>query len=96
MPIYDFVEVFVTDVNNPLAGTVGVYPNPATTDVTVSTTDAMSKITVINYVGQVVYQRALNGENSVHLNTSNYDAGVYVIRIETTNGTTNKRVVITK
>jgi hypothetical protein len=96
LPIYDFVEVFVTDVNNPLAGTVGVYPNPATTDVTVSTTDAMNKITVINYVGQVVYQESVNGSTSVHLNTANYEAGVYVIKIETANGTTNKRVVITK
>ncbi len=96
MPIYDFVSVMVTSVDNPLAGTIGVYPNPATTNVTVSTTEGMNKVTVINYVGQVVYQKALNGENSVDLNTSNYDAGVYVIRIETANGTTNKRVVITK
>jgi hypothetical protein len=96
MPIEDFVAVEVTSVNNPLAGTVGVYPNPATTNVTVSTTDGMNKLTVINYVGQVVYQKSLNGENSVDLNTANYDAGVYVIKIETANGTTNKRVVITK
>ncbi|RLD86786.1 MAG: hypothetical protein DRJ09_11410, partial [Bacteroidetes bacterium] len=58
--------------------------------------EGMNKISVINYVGQVVYQKALNGDTKVDLNTGNYDAGVYVIRIETTSGTTNKRVVITK
>ena len=95
-PMHDFVYVFVTSVDNPLAGVTNVYPNPARDNVTVTTTEGMNKLTVINYVGQVVYQKALNGESSVNLNTGNYDAGVYVIRIETASGTTNKRVVITK
>ena len=56
----------------------------------------MNKVTVINYVGQVVYQKAFNGETSINLATGNYDAGVYVIRIETAAGTSNQRVVITK
>jgi hypothetical protein len=96
MPIYDYVSVLVTSVDNPLASTTSVYPNPATDNVTVTTPEGMSRLTVINYVGQVVYQKSLNGENSVNLSTGNYDAGVYVIRIETASGTTNKRVVITK
>ncbi len=95
-PMNDYVSVFVTSVDNPLAGVTSVYPNPARENVTVTTTEGMNKLTVINYVGQVVYQKALNGDTKVDLNTGNYDAGVYVIRIETASGTTNKRVVITK
>ncbi|RLB67213.1 MAG: hypothetical protein DRH04_08295 [Deltaproteobacteria bacterium] len=96
IPTQDFVAVTVTKVSNMLANVTSVYPNPARENVTVTTTEGMNKISVINYVGQVVYQKALNGDTKVDLNTGNYDAGVYVIRIETTSGTTNKRVVITK
>ncbi len=95
-PTEDFIAVEVLKVNNLIANVTNVYPNPARDNVTVTSTEGMNKVTVINYVGQVVYQKAFNGETSINLATGNYDAGVYVIRIETAAGTSNQRVVITK
>ncbi|MCF8349132.1 MAG: T9SS type A sorting domain-containing protein, partial [Bacteroidales bacterium] len=43
---------------------------------------------------QVVYTAELSGENAIELNTSSYEAGVYVVQITTANGIVTKRVVI--
>jgi hypothetical protein len=97
VPIYDFVCVGITSINNSLEdGMTALYPNPATDRVTISSSLEMTRITVINYVGQVIYRSELNDVNSLDLNTGNYDAGVYVVRIDTENGVVTKRLAIAK
>jgi hypothetical protein len=56
----------------------------------------MHHITVVNYVGQLVYDAELTEQTSIELNTGSYDAGVYVVRISTDNGIITKRMTITK
>jgi len=97
IPIYDYVCITVTGIDNPMSGDVTVlYPNPAKDRVNVSTSHHMDHITVINYVGQVVYDRALSGEQTYELNTSSYDAGVYIVKINTKDGVVTKRMTITR
>jgi hypothetical protein len=97
VPVNDYVCVLVTDVNDPQAeGVFSVYPNPANDRVNITSTQAMKEITVYNYVGQVVYQSELGATNSVVLNTAGYEAGVYVVRVNTENGVVTKRVTITR
>jgi hypothetical protein len=50
----------------------------------------------MNTVGQVVYDVMANGANKVSLNTVDYEAGVYVVRIENANGTVSKRFTIVR
>jgi len=83
----------IVGVNEIGAGEARLYPNPATDRVTVEA-KAMKHLTVTNYVGQVVYNAELSGENRAELNTSAYGPGVYVVRITTANGIVTKRVVI--
>ena len=92
----DFVYILIIDVNNPEAGELSVYPNPAKDKVNVTSNVAMNHISVMNYVGQVVYTSTLAGEHAVELNTSSYEAGVYVVQINTENGLVTKRVVISQ
>jgi hypothetical protein len=92
----DFVYILVLDVNNPQAGELSVYPNPAKDKVNVTSNVAMNHISVMNYVGQVVYTSTLAGEHAVELNTSSYEAGVYVVQINTENGLVTRRVVISQ
>jgi hypothetical protein len=97
VPIYDFVCVDITSINSSLEdGMTALYPNPATDRVTISSSLEMSRITIVNYVGQVIYRAELNDVNSIDLNTGNYDAGVYVVRIDTENGVVTKRMAIAK
>ena len=79
---------------------VQVYPNPATTtvsvslqikeqsDVTISVTDIAGKeISSKNY-GQ------MNGASVITINTSNTPAGVYFVNVKMNNAITQKKVII--
>ena len=93
-PDDDFVCVLVTDVNELSANEARLYPNPATNNVTIEAAD-MSRLTVVNAVGQVVYDAAVNDQRVI-LNTSSYEAGVYMVRIVTNSGIVAKRVTIVR
>jgi hypothetical protein len=97
IPIFDFVCIAVTGIDNPLAGDLtALYPNPASDRVNVTSSHEMQRITVVNYVGQVVYDAELNDDHQITLNTAAFDAGVYVVRLNTDNGVVTKRLTITK
>ena len=85
----------ITGADDPMAADMTqLYPNPAKDRVTISSSQQMERITIVNYVGQVVYDNELHGEQSYILNTSSYDAGVYVVKISTANGVVTKRMTI--
>ncbi len=74
---------------------VSLYPNPASNLVNITSINNMTRLTVTNYVGQVVYDRDVS-TTRVELNTSSYQAGVYLVKIETETGVITKRVIIRK
>ncbi len=88
--------MFITGIDDPNAVTTNLYPNPAQDHVTVTSTQPMTRVTVTNYVGQVVYTSELFEATTVELNTSSYQTGVYLVKIDTDNGVVTKQVVITK
>jgi hypothetical protein len=70
-------------------GELVVYPNPATNMIFISSPNQINNVVIFNYVGQSVYQG-----NSSEINTSNFESGVYIIRIETVNGIETQKVTI--
>ncbi len=90
----DYVYLVIINVDDNQASELSLYPNPASDRVTVSSNVAMNGVTVMNYVGQVVYSAKVAGETTLTLNTASYEAGVYVVQINTANGVVTKRVVI--
>jgi hypothetical protein len=94
-PDEDFVYVLVTDVASNEANVTRMYPNPANESVTIESSK-MNRVIVMNTVGQVVYDVMANGANKVSLNTVDYEAGVYVVRIEAAEGTVTQRVTIVR
>jgi len=93
-PEDDFVYVFVTNINEIGSANARIYPNPATDNVTIEA-NGMNRITVINAVGQVVYDVELDNNNS-QLNVAAFEAGVYVVRINTESGIVTKRLTIVR
>jgi hypothetical protein len=71
-----------------------LYPNPATENVTIEAAN-MNRITVINAIGQVVYDREISAERT-QLNIATYEAGIYMVRINTENGLVTKRMSIVR
>ena len=70
---------------------VALYPNPTKGNVTIQA-NGIQHITIVSVLGQVVYDADVN-TNEVILNMSQFNAGIYLIRVMTENGEVVKRVV---
>jgi hypothetical protein len=94
-PEDDFVVVLVTSLNSNTATEARMYPNPASNNLTIEAS-AMQRLTVVNAIGQVVYDMELNTQNKFNLNTSRLEAGMYIIKLVTAEGTVTSRVNIVR
>ncbi|MBQ3710555.1 MAG: thiol protease/hemagglutinin PrtT [Bacteroidales bacterium] len=84
------VMVTITDVteNN---SDLRVYPNPTTGLLNIESQSVM-RLTVTNLLGQKVLETEADGNTVIDL--SRYGQGVYMLRIETANGTTIRKVSV--
>lgn len=71
-----------------------IYPNPTSSDLHINAT-AMRHITVFNAMGQVVYNQDVNSDEMV-LNMSQLESGVYMVKVDTENGSSVKRITVVK
>ena len=87
----DFVYVVVTSVGeNDIKA--NIYPNPAKDNLSIQAVD-IDEVTVYNLMGQTVYR--YNGRtNSLDINTSHFEAGIYTVNVMTANGLASKRVMV--
>jgi len=92
----DYVCVFVTDIEKLAATEISLFPNPATNKLNINATKSINQITMFNCFGQLVFDKEVGGEKTLTLNTSLYESGIYVIRINTRNNIITRRIVITK
>ena len=91
--VHNFVTVTVSSVNDSEAEQQ-VYPNPTTGMVTVKAA-GMSRLTVLNALGQVVMDAEAESDE-VSLDLSSYQVGLYLIRVETAEAVTVRRVTLTR
>ena len=80
-----------TDVNE-YGVKANLYPNPTNGNVTIET-EGMQRCTVVNELGQVVYDAEVNNDTET-LDMSQFGLGVFLIRIYTENGMGIKRVCV--
>ena len=89
----NYVDIFVTDVTEGSSITK-LYPNPTTGNVKIEAS-GMTHITVVNALGQIVYDANIHGD-MYELNLGQYNAGLYMVRIASENGVSVKRVTLVK
>jgi len=63
-----------------------IYPNPTTDQVTIESQSVLKNVSIYTLAGQKVYELALD-QNNVNLNIDFLETGIYMIRLETENGT---------
>ncbi|MBO6027297.1 MAG: T9SS type A sorting domain-containing protein [Bacteroidales bacterium] len=81
-------------VNEDNAMRVTVYPNPTSGNVRIEASN-LHHVSILNAIGQQVYDGSADGDE-LEFDFSGYEAGVYLIRIETSSGMATKRVVVTR
>ena len=91
---YIVVEVKVESVNENAIEDLSIYPNP-TKDVLNIAAESMTRLTITNTLGQVVYDKAANSDKEI-LDMSQYESGIYMIRVTTENGVATKRITIVR
>ena len=70
-----------------------IFPNPATNFVNIKSQHSISQISIINNLGQVVFSGDFES-NSVQVNTSGFNKGIYIIQVKTMEGSIAKKLVI--
>ena len=93
-PEANYVVIEVTKIDENGVNGLMVYPNPAKDNLNI-VAENMRRITICNVLGQVVYDRNVDSDNEI-INMSQYEAGIYMVRIATENGVATKRISVTK
>lgn len=78
----------VNDIHSATAG-ISVYPNPAADGINVKSATTITKIQVMNLLGQDVYNKT-NNTNEAFIDLSSQPAGVYIVRV---NDSYNVRII---
>lgn len=87
-----------TGASNPdLSEQIELYPNPATGEALLLTGDLQAEeIEAVNMLGQTLYSVRSSGERITRLNVSNWQEGIYALRIRTDKGMAEKRLMVAK
>jgi len=71
-----------------------IFPNPAKDVVNIQANFEIQSLKVVNNVGQVVFDRAVDQMN-IQINTSSFGPGMYIVQIQSVDGTViTKRLTI--
>jgi hypothetical protein len=98
-PDMPMVEVPVTlglvGINNDIYqdAYIMMYPNPAKNLVNISTNYELSTVTIINQLGQVVYNQQVTG-SAVQVNTSQLQKGIYFVKVNSVAGESTQKLII--
>ena len=93
LPTLDFSSIFDNTQELISNNNVSIYPNPTENNITIEADD-ITQIEIYNTVGQMV-ERVDADDDSVEINVSSYNSGVYLMKITLNNGQTfTEKVVV--
>ncbi len=77
------------------ASGISVYPNPAKDKLFIQQNGRVTSVSIFNVMGQLQIQTAINS-TLTSVNTAKLAAGLYLVQIETTEGTVTRSIQISK
>lgn len=72
---------------------ISVYPNPANERVTIKSGSSIQQLEIYNQIGQLEKQ-IITSSNLVNLNVSEFDSGIYFIKVFSHENVITKKLVI--
>jgi hypothetical protein len=82
-------------VNELTSGQIMIYPNPATEVVNIKSDFTITSIDVMNFVGQTVYTNSNVETKTAKLNVTSFKAGVYFVKVSTSEGIRTVKITVT-
>jgi hypothetical protein len=77
-------------------GSIMIYPNPANDVVNVKSDFNISRIEVLNFIGQTVYSENTVNSKLVKINTSFLQTGVYFVKVTTSKGLRTVKITVVR
>jgi hypothetical protein len=77
-------------------GSIMIYPNPANEVVNVKSDFNISRIEVLNFIGQTVYSENTANSKLEKINTSSMQSGVYFVKVTTSKGIRMVKITIVR
>ena len=71
-----------------------IYPNPTSGELYINAT-SMQHVTVFNTMGQVVMSQDVDTD-AIVLNMGQFESGVYMVKVDTVDGSSVKRITVVK
>ncbi len=68
-----------------------LYPNPATTSFSIESPSKISNIEIFNLLGSQVFFQNIDNKNFMEINVKELQSGMYVVKLETENGTFSQK-----
>jgi hypothetical protein len=86
----------LTSIQDPIfnSNTWRIYPNPASTEVTIQSASRVQRAMIRNLSGQVIRLVDFSGELNPKISVTNLPEGLYLITIDTESGIFNEKLVI--
>ena len=78
------------------ADQIALYPNPATSNITLTAGEQIESVKVVNTLGQVVYSNNSVNAAELSINTEEFNAGLYIATVKTANGIITKRFSVVR
>jgi hypothetical protein len=82
-------------IADPTNGSISLYPNPANDLVNIVSTNDIKTIEVLDYIGQTIYKANDVNLKATKLEVSTFTAGVYFVKITTSNGIKTSKITVT-
>ena len=81
---------------NSIASSINLFPNPAKNHLTIDLGSNNKKVelTIADITGKVIYTTTANETNMIEVNTSEFAAGIYIVRIQASGFVGTKKLVL--
>jgi hypothetical protein len=89
---YDTPSSPITAIESPNASVFSVYPNPTCDVVNINGIDAKSTIKVYNTTGKLLFAEKA-GSGNISIDLSRYNAGLYLLQVETNGKAVNTKII---
>ncbi|MCD4665538.1 MAG: PKD domain-containing protein [Bacteroidales bacterium] len=92
--IEDFITVnHITGIENPISENINIFPIPAKIILNISSSVEIRSVSILNFIGETIYYKEVSLK-LLELNISEFQAGIYFIQINTSEGLLNKKIQI--
>lgn len=90
------VGYYPNGIREPAPVHVDLYPNPASTQVRISTDININAVMIADVLGQEVLSQKENGKKSETIDISGLAAGLYTIHVSTVNGSGTAKLIVNR